>query len=71
MEKNLVDVGIERIERWLDATGTTESRLGLLACANARAVQRVRSGTASVETLRALLEHIEKNPPANPHGSMS
>lgn len=61
MEKNLVDVGIDKIDKWLKSSGISESRLGLLACANARAVERVRNGTASVETLRALLDYVERN----------
>lgn len=59
---NDVDVGIQRIEAWLEQADISESRLGLLACANARAVERVRNGTASVDTLRLLLEYIRRNP---------
>lgn len=61
---NEVDVGIAKIDQWLTDSQVSESRLGLLACANARAVERVRNGTASVETLRALLDYIRKNPAA-------
>lgn len=56
-----MDVGIERIDAYLKQSGMKESRLGLLACANARAVQRVRDGSASVETLRQLLDYIDRN----------
>lgn len=57
-----MDVEIERIEAWLEATGIKESRLGLLACANPRAIERIRAGSGSVKTLRAVLDHIERNP---------
>lgn len=61
-EGNLVAQAIDRIEKYLKVSGITESRLGLLACANARAVQRIRDKTASVETLENLLEYIEAHP---------
>lgn len=57
-----MDREIRKIDEWLAATGMTESRLGLLACANARAVERVRNGTGSVDTLRALIDHIRRHP---------
>jgi hypothetical protein len=57
---------VERIETWLKATGMTESRLGLMACANPRAVARIRSGSARVETLRLVLAHIEAHPAPKP-----
>jgi|LNFM01.1.fsa_nt_gb hypothetical protein len=60
--ENPVDEQINRIDAWLKATGMKESRLGLLACANARAVERVRSGTGSVESLRQLVEYIDAHP---------
>lgn len=43
-------------------SGMPESRLGLLACANARAVERVRNGSGSVDTLRSLLDYIGRHP---------
>ena len=61
-DENPVDHGIKRIEAWLKASGIPESRLGLLACANARAVDRVRNGSGSVKTLRELLDYIARNP---------
>jgi len=61
-EENLVAQALDKIDKWLKATGMTESRLGLLACANARAVERVRSKSASIETLEAVLNYIEKHP---------
>lgn len=57
--------GIEAIERWLQATGMTESRLGLLAAANPRAVARIRDGTAHIATLQAVLKYIRANPSRN------
>ena len=61
-EPNLVTVAIDRIDKWLKATNMPVSRLGLLACANARAVERVKAGTGSVDTLRAILEYIDAHP---------
>jgi hypothetical protein len=59
---------VEKIEAWLAATGVSESRLGLLAAANPRAVARIRSGTARVETLKAVMRYIRRNP-ASAQGS--
>lgn len=53
-----MDEAIKEIETFLSRSGMKESRLGLLACANPRAVERVRDGSARVETLRALIEFI-------------
>jgi hypothetical protein len=64
--ENRVDEAIIEIDEWLKRTGMKESRLGLLACANARAVERVRAGSGSVESLRALLDYIAKNPAVKP-----
>lgn len=50
------------IDRWLKKTGVPEARLGLLAAANPRAVERIRSGTATVDTLNAVLRYIKANP---------
>jgi hypothetical protein len=61
-EGNLVAQALSVIERYLKHTGMKESRLGLLACANARAVERARSKSASIETLEQLLEYIEAHP---------
>lgn len=60
--ENPVDIAVDKIDGWLKATNTPEYRLGLMACANARAVQRVREGTATVSTLKAILAYIEANP---------
>lgn len=60
--ENPVDREIRRIDAYLEATGMKDSRLGLLACANARAVERVRNGTGSVESLRLLLDYIDLHP---------
>lgn len=59
MEPNLVTQAIRKIESYLERTGIKESRLGLLACANPRAVARVRNKSASIETMEALLEYID------------
>lgn len=58
-----MDTEIARIDEWLRATGTKEARLGLLACANAKALERVRDGTARINTLRELLDYIALHPP--------
>ncbi len=39
-----------------------ESRLGLLARANQRVIERIRKGTARVESLRAVLDYIQQHP---------
>lgn len=53
---------IEKIDAWLAKTGMSESRLGQLACANSRAIGRIRNGTASVETLWQVMAYIKANP---------
>lgn len=66
MRHNMSDTHVSRalkqMEDWLKATGMTPSRLGLLACANARAVDRVRAGSGSVASLEAILAYIEAHP---------
>ena len=57
-----MDREIKRIEAWLAKSGMAESTLGLLACANARAVERVRAGSGSVQSLRRLIKYISENP---------
>ena len=59
---NAVDESIKKINDWLEATGTKDYRLGLLACANNHAVKRIRSGTGSVDSLCQVLRYIEENP---------
>lgn len=61
--ENPVNEEIKRIERWLSEADMPESRLGLLACANARAVERIRNGTGSIATLRSVIDYISRNPP--------
>ena len=63
-QENPVDEEIRKIQDWLQATGMKPSRLGLLACANPRAVDRVLNGTGSVDSLRALIDYIRENPAA-------
>lgn len=53
---------LARIEAWLKATRMAESRLGLLACANPRAVDRIRVGKARISTLEQVVRYIEANP---------
>ena len=59
---------VDKIDAWLKATGTAEYRLGLLACANPRAIARIRSGTARIETMEAVLKYIEDNPASRNRG---
>jgi hypothetical protein len=59
---NNVDRIIAQIEDWLTEAKVSESRLGLLSCANAGAMDRIRNGTAQVQTLRQVVDYIEKNP---------
>ena len=51
------------IDKWLAKTGMAEGRLGLLACANPKAIERIRTGRARIETLNAVLSYIKRNPP--------
>ena len=53
---------IAKIDAWLAATGMAESRLGLLACANARVIKRIRDGSASIKSLQNVLNYIKQNP---------
>ena len=57
-----MDEQIAEIDRWLAATSVKPSRLGLLAAANPRAVDRIKDGSARVETLTAVLKYIRENP---------
>ena len=57
-----IETAIAQIDKWLKATGMAESRLGMLSCANPYAVNRIRSGTARIETLQAVLTYIKANP---------
>lgn len=61
-EDSFVTAQIKRIDAFLARTGMKESRLGLLAAANARAVERIRDGTASVKTLDDVLTYIDAQP---------
>lgn len=54
---------VREIERWLQKTGIKESRLGLEAAANQRAVGRIRDGSARLDTLEAVLRFIRQNRP--------
>ncbi len=59
-----MDPDIVKIDQWLDAVGAPFSRLGLLACANPHAVDRIKKGTASISTYKAVMRYIETHPPA-------
>lgn len=56
-----MDEAIKEIDAFLKVSKMKEYRLGLLACANPRAVERVRSGKASVETLRAIIDYVREH----------
>lgn len=60
MERFVNEV-IKEIDDFLKASKMKEYRLGLLACANPRAVERIRSGKASVETLSQIIDYVRKN----------
>ena len=60
---NAIDREIRNIELWLDQSGMRPSRLGLLACANSAAIDRMRNGTGSIETLRRLVEYVSAHQP--------
>lgn len=55
---------IKSIDAWLNATGMKESRLGLLSCGNSLAVERIRSGGATLKTLWAVEAYIVAHPAA-------
>lgn len=50
------------IRAYLRAKGMKPSYLGLLACANPRAVERIFTGSASLGTLNKVMRFIKKNP---------
>jgi len=54
---------IADIESWLAATDTAETTLGKLACQNTYAVSRIRNGSASIDTLKAVMAYISAHPP--------
>lgn len=53
---------LTEIESWLKATKMADSRLGMLAAANPKAVERIRDGTGRVQTLESVLTYIRANP---------
>lgn len=57
-----VDKALRKIDLWLKASGVPEARLGLLSAANSGAIERIRNGTARIDTLQAVLIYIERNP---------
>lgn len=58
-EYHELDRALHRIQDFISETDTPKSRLGLLACANQHAVDRIIAGTAQVHTLRQLLEYLD------------
>jgi hypothetical protein len=54
---------IKEIDAWLKANKMVESRLGMLACANQKAVERIRCGAARITTLYAVMDYIREHPP--------
>ena len=57
-----IESAIAKIDAWLKATKMPDSRLGLLSVANARAIERIRAGTARIDTLQAVLGYIADHP---------
>ena len=53
---------LQKIDTWLSRIGLSEAYLGALACRNARAVARIRAGTATLSTLESVLSYIKANP---------
>ena len=64
MSENVIEIEtlLAEAETWLKRSGMPKSRLGLLACANSRAVDRMRDRTASVKTLEATISYIRAHP---------
>ena len=62
MVRDLVAEAVATIDEWLTKTRSRESRLGLLSCANPKAVNRIRERGATLETLRLVLNYIEQQP---------
>lgn len=62
MENDLVAQAIDRIDKFLKLSGMSESMLGLKSCGNARAVERIRSQSATIATLRDVLAYIDAHP---------
>jgi hypothetical protein len=62
---------LRTIEKWLKDSGTPEWKLGVLAAANAKAVERIRTGTARIETLNAVLSYIRSHPPKKARRAVS
>lgn len=51
---------LKKIDEWLELTGLPESRLGLLSCANPRAIARIRSGSATLATLAKVEDYLDR-----------
>jgi hypothetical protein len=57
-----IAAAVAKIDKWLKATGVAESRLGMLSAANPHAVSRIRTGSARIDTLQAVLSYIASHP---------
>lgn len=68
MQENPVDEGIKEIEEWLAKTGMKESRLGNLACANARAIPNIRTKGATLKNFERVIAYIRANPDGEKDG---
>jgi len=53
---------ISRIDDWQSRTGMTDEALGYHAAGNARALERIRSGSASISTLEVIMQYIRTHP---------
>jgi hypothetical protein len=60
MNKNIERI-ITLIETWLSKQRLSEVTLGIKICGNPRAFARIRSKSANIDTLNAVLNYIEKN----------
>lgn len=58
--ENLVSQYLHEIESFISETGMNESRFGLLTCANPRALDRVRDGSARLRTLQQMLDFVRR-----------
>lgn len=62
MKESPVAAGIREIDDWLEKTGMRESRLGMLACANARVIPNIRKGGATLANFDKVIAYIRANP---------
>lgn len=60
---DFVDIACAEMDAWLTESGMVESRLGVLACGNVRAVRRIRDGSARIHTLQDMVVFIRNHYP--------